>query len=84
MNLPKTDLTNEKIDEIFQDFYSYNEDEEHISMPVGRAKQKLLTLIHQAEITARINENNMWNNSPQYGSTKSLNDRIQALEKEIV
>ena len=85
MNLLKTELTNDKIDEIFQDFYSYNEDEEHISMPVGRAKKKLATLIHQAEIKARIDEVKKaieWFEDGS-GYLFYLDDQLSALEKEI-
>ena len=36
---------NEELDKIFQDFYSYDESEEHISMPVGRAKKATKLLV---------------------------------------
>lgn len=42
------------------------------------------SLLREVELRARKDENIIWNNSPKYGSTKAINDRITDLEQQLL
>lgn len=109
MNLPKNKLTNEKIDEILKDYRNVLTQQMGLilngkhrldiktadKMLIDEPKQKLATLIHQAEIKARIDELEKINYfivkhssslllPPPSDIKNNINERKLALEKEIV
>lgn len=89
MNLPKTDLTNEKIDEILPMEWWVCFDNEYTIVKYDRDDliEQLADLVHQAEIKARIDE--LDKADSQYNEEsiplwQYFNERREALEKEIV
>ena len=88
-SLPKTNLTNEKIDEIIDNLQYEGVCTCETCMVVkSEVKRKILSLIHQAEIKARLDEmTNLLNDatSQHYAMWKqNVESRIEALEKETV
>lgn len=103
MNLPKNKLTNEKIDKsLLNLFHKYdsahslvminavNESIFEIELGKKEFKKSILNLIHQAEITARIDEWKLISETVHSAGITSelyVNDyrekRLSALEKEI-
>lgn len=91
MNLPKSELTNEKIDRADMMYFMERDDVRKLwdaldqPQTYFRFADKLKPLIHQAEIKARLDELVKLKNAHSINIfDEYLENHIQALEKEIV
>lgn len=69
------------IDEVFSDFYSYDSDKEHISVPVARAKAQIKAMLIEAEtrgVAWSIKEIDYW-----HGATGKDSDSSDKFYKGI-